>query len=248
MCGRISLHEPKEALARRFAVDEVLTEELPLRWNVAPSQPVYAVISSSDGSLRRLASLRWGLVPNWAKDPSMGNRFINARAETADINGAFRSAFERRRCLVPANGFFEWEHPLGPKGRRQRGQPYHARTEDGSVLALGGLWEVWYDAEDVPLRTVTIMTTAANSVIGRIHDRMPVIVDNSMWDVWLAPRPLAETESRTLLAPASNDLLVLDRVSDRVNNTRNDGPELIESIPVDSGVQASGPSSTPTLF
>ena len=228
MCGRFSLYEPSERVARAFGVDEVAGGEPEARWNVAPSQQVFAVLCSRDGETRRLGTLKWGLVPSWAKDPSVGNRLINARAETAGSAPSFRSAFERRRCLVPANGFFEWRHDPGPK--RTRGHPFFARPADGSMLALGGVWEVWHGPDERVLRTVAIVTTIANDETSRVHDRMPVIVGPDDWARWLAPEPLEPEAAGALLRPARGGLLELVAVSDLVNSPKNDSPELIEPI------------------
>ena len=228
MCGRFSLYEPSERLARTFEVDEVAGGEPEARWNVAPSQQIFAVACSRDGATRRFGTLRWGLVPSWAKDPSIGNRLINARAETVASAPSFRSAFERRRCLVPANGFFEWRRDPGP--RRARGRPFYARPADGSVLALGGIWEVWHGPGEEVLRTVAIVTTMANPELAAVHDRMPVIVERHDWARWLAPEPLEPAAAGALLRPAPGGLLELVAVSDLVNDPKNDLPELIEPL------------------
>ncbi|HXR54363.1 MAG TPA: SOS response-associated peptidase [Acidimicrobiales bacterium] len=228
MCGRFSLYEPSERLARTFEVDEVASGEPQARWNVAPSQQIFAVACSRDGATRRFGTLRWGLVPSWAKDPSIGNRLINARAETVASAPSFRSAFERRRCLVPANGFFEWRRDPGP--RRARGRPFYARPADGSVLALGGIWEVWHGPGDEVLRTVAIVTTMANPELAAVHDRMPVIVERDDWARWLAPEALEPAAAGALLRPAPGELLELVAVSDLVNDPKNDLPELIEPL------------------
>jgi putative SOS response-associated peptidase YedK len=228
MCGRFSLYEPSERLARTFEADEVAGGEPEARWNIAPSQQIFAVACSRDGATRRFGTLRWGLVPSWAKDPSVGNRLINARAETVSSAPSFRSAFERRRCLVPANGFFEWRHDPGPK--RARGRPFYARPADGSVLALGGIWEVWHGPGEEVLRTVAIVTTMANPELAAVHDRMPVIVERHDWARWLAPEPLEPAAAGALLRPAPGELLELVAVSDLVNDPKNDLPELIEPL------------------
>jgi putative SOS response-associated peptidase YedK len=227
MCGRFSLYEPVEDLVERFAVDEVMAEAVVPRWNVAPSQKVLAVASSADGSTRRLGTLQWGLVPPWAADPSVGNRMINARAETVTTNRAFRSAFRGRRCLIPASGFYEWQKEEVPGSRRPARHPFHLQAADGAPLALAGLWEIWYDAEGVALRSCTIITTRPNATLVPIHDRMPVIVPPSQWDRWLTPEPLGPDEGRRLLSPAPDDLLVATPVSDLVNSPRHEGPELV---------------------
>jgi putative SOS response-associated peptidase YedK len=228
MCGRFSLYEPTERVARAFAVDEVTAGEPEARFNVAPSQQIFAVVCSRDGATRRLGTLKWGLVPGWAKDPSIGNRLINARAETVGSAASFRAAFERRRCLVPANGFFEWRQDPGPK--KARGHPFFARPADGSLLALGGVWEVWHGPDDRVLRTVAIVTTIANGEMSAVHDRMPVIVRPDDWARWLAPEALEPAAAGALLRPAAGDLLELAAVSDLVNSPKNDTPELIEPV------------------
>jgi putative SOS response-associated peptidase YedK len=240
MCGRFSLYEPVEDLVERFAVDEVVTDEVVPRWNVAPSQGVLAVASSSDGSTRRLGTFRWGLVPSWAKDPSIGNRMVNARAETVAVSGAFRSAFQRRRCLLPASGFYEWQRREVAGARRPARRPFYLHAADGSPLALAGLWEVWHDAEGGALRTCTVITTRPNATLAPIHDRMPVIVPPSGWDRWLEPEPLRPDEREELLVPAPDDLLVADPVGDRVNSPRNDGPDLVTPVS-DDGDGGAGP-------
>ena len=226
MCGRFSLYEPSERLARIFAVDEVSGGQPEAQFNVAPSQQIFAVACSRDGNTRRLGTLRWGLVPGWAKDPSVGNRLINARAETVSSAPSFRRAFETRRCLVPANGFFEWRRDPGPK--KTRGHPFFARPDDGSLLALGGIWEVWHGPDDQVLRTVAIITTIANAELAPVHDRMPVIVEPDDWARWLAPEPLDPAAAGALLRAAPDDRLALMEVADLVNDPKHDGPELIE--------------------
>jgi putative SOS response-associated peptidase YedK len=228
MCGRFSLYEPSERLARTFGVDEVADGEPEARWNVAPSQQILAVVCSRDGGTRRLGTLKWGLVPSWAKDPSIGNRLINARAETVASAPSFRQAFERRRCLVPANGFFEWRQEPGPK--KARGRPFFARAADGSVIALGGIWEVWHGPDDKVLRTVSIITTIANPQLSSVHDRMPVIVEPDDWSRWLAPEALEPAAAGALLRAVPEGRLVLAEVSDLVNSAKNDAPELIEPL------------------
>ena len=228
MCGRFSLYEPTERVARAFAVDEVTGGAPEARFNVAPSQQILAIVCSRDGGTRRMGTLRWGLVPSWAKDPSIGNRLINARAETVSSAPSFRRAFQGRRCLVPANGFFEWRQDPGPK--KARGRPFFARPADGSVLALGGIWEVWHGPDDQVLRSVAIVTTIANPELATVHDRMPVIVEPDDWARWLAPEPLEAAAAGGLLRAAPEGRLVLVEVADLVNDPRNDGPELIEPL------------------
>ncbi len=188
------------------------------RWNVAPTQEVPAVRREGDG--RHLVLLRWGLVPFWAGDPSVGARMINARAETVAGKPAFRDAFRRRRCLVPADGFYEWR----AEGRRRQG--YAIRRRDRAPFAFAGLWERWNGpkggpAPAAPLETVTVITTTANATLAPLHERMPVILDAGDWERWLDPAaPAAELER--LLVPAPDGLLEAYPVGPRVNSVAND--------------------------
>jgi putative SOS response-associated peptidase YedK len=223
MCGRFVQASSPRLLAEHFHVDEVaLDAPVTPSYNVAPRADVLTVVER-DG-IRRLGRMRWGLVPSWAPDPTGGDRMINARAESLGEKPAFRAALERRRCIVPADGFYEWRATGGPK------QPMYLRDPSGSPLAFAGLWEVWRNPEEpdpIPLRTCTIVTTSANATVAPIHDRMPVVLDPSVWKVWLAgdedPAFLA-----SLLQPAPDGLLHPHPVSTRVNRAANDDPTLIE--------------------
>ena len=167
MCGRFSQFSSVNDLVSTFSVDESLVDVRP-RWNVAPTQQVLVVAASNDGATRRLGTMRWGLVPSWAKDPSIGNRMINARADKVATSGAFRSAFRRRRCIVPADGFYEWHKQVGERGQKAPSIPFHVHAADHVPLALAGLWEVWHDAEGTPMRSFTIITTDPNSPMAAI--------------------------------------------------------------------------------
>ena len=218
-------------LAKIFAVEEVRTEPLPPRYNVAPTLPVYAVAIRRDH--RALGTFKWGLVPSWAKDPSVGNRMINARAEGIDTKPAYRSALARRRCLIPADAFYEWQRRTGPDGRPAGKLPYAIRRRDGQPMAFAGLWEVWRDPENPeadPLRTCVIVTTAANDLMAPIHDRMPVVLDPGDWDQWLDPAVEA-SRAQKLLVPAPPEWFEVFPVSSRVNKVTNDGPELLDPVP-----------------
>ena len=218
-------------MAAFFAAEEVKTEELPLRYNVAPSQQVYAIAErrrTDDQPHRQLGSFRWGLVPSWAKDPSIGNRMINARAETLSSRNAYKRALVRHRCIIPADAFYEWQiREL--EGRRQKA-PYAIRHRDGSPLAFAGLWEVWHDAEDQPLRTCVIITTEANRLLAPIHDRMPVVLPPDAWDEWLDPENQDVSRLQKLLVPAPAKEFEAYEISTLVNNVRHEGPDLIEPI------------------
>ncbi|HXW79947.1 MAG TPA: SOS response-associated peptidase [Acidimicrobiales bacterium] len=225
MCGRATAIIPRDTLARLVDVDEVEAPELPISWNVAPTQLVYAVATSSNGT-RKLRALKWGLVPSWAKDPRIGSRLINARAETLHERPAYRYLISSRRALLPVSGFYEWRRPApGEPGAKQ---PFYFYRGDGQPLVFAGLWDIWYDAEGVAMRTCTIITTTANANLAPVHHRMPVIVGPHDWDEWLKPGPLPPRRLVELLVPASNELLDGYLVGPAVNSARNDGPKLVE--------------------
>ncbi len=215
MCGRFSLSAPSEEIGALFGL-EALAARAP-RYNIAPTQTVAAV--RQEGGARRLVELRWGLVPGWAKDDAIGARLINARAETLSEKPSFRGAFKARRCLIPADGFYEWQKT--GKGRAK--QPFHLRRPDGKPFAFAGLWERWTRGAE-PLESCAIITTEANGLLRPIHDRMPVILGPESFDTWLgepAPDPAALA---ALLRPCPDDLLTAVPVSTAVNNPRFDGP------------------------
>lgn len=229
MCGRFVAATPPDQVAAYFgATPEVLLDP---SWNVAPTNDVYVVLE--DGEARRLDAFRWGLVPAWAKEPRIGARMINARAETLSGKPAFKSAFRRRRCIVPADGFYEWKVVPGQKAK----QPYYIRRADGEPLAFAGLWELWRgpDRPQGPLRTATVITTAANETMAPVHDRMPAILPPGDWDRWLDPGYDDLDTLGRLLVPAPPHLLTMHPVSTAVNNVRNKGRDLIEAVPVPPG-------------
>lgn len=219
MCGRYSITTPVEALARLFGFPE--RPNLAPRYNMAPTQIAPAVREEDGG--RHLALLRWGLVPFWAKDIAIGARLINARAETLAEKPAFRDAFRKRRCLLPADGFYEWQ------AVESRKRPYLIRRRDGRPLAFAGLWESWRGGGEAPLETFTIVTTEANGTLRPIHGRMPVIVEEEAFALWLSP-PSDGAGLRELLRPAREDLLETIEVSTRVNNVRNDDAACAEPL------------------
>jgi putative SOS response-associated peptidase YedK len=233
VCGRYTSTSTSAQVAAFFAAEEVKTEELPLRYNVAPSQQVYAIAERKptdavDRPQRQLGSFRWGLVPSWAKDPSIGNRMINARAETVSTRNAYKGALARHRCIIPADAFYEWQ-VRELEGEKQK-VPYVIRHRDGRPLAFAGLWEVWHDAEDRPLRTCVIITTEANRLLAPIHERMPVVLPPDTWDEWLDPGNQDVTRLQKLLVPAPTKEFEAYEISTLVNNVRHEGPELIEPI------------------
>jgi putative SOS response-associated peptidase YedK len=242
MCGRYASSRKPEDLAEEFEIDrarvaETVAQPLEPDFNVAPTKPVYAVVRRPEEE-RSLRVLTWGLVPFWAKDRKIGNRMINARVETVTEKPAYRQAFAKRRCLLPADGYFEWYQTsrTGKSGKALK-QPFFIRPRDGSSLAMAGLYEIWRDperADDDPARflwTCTVITTSAEDDLGRIHDRMPMLVEPERWEAWLDPE--SGRDSRELLVPAAPGRLEAYPVSTAVNNVRNNGPELLEPLPLD---------------
>jgi len=224
MCGRYAASANPEDLVEEFEIEHVrLRDPVEPDYNVAPTKAVPAVVERTrDGAqVRMLTTLRWGLIPSWAKERSIGNRMINARMETVAEKPSFRRAFKQRRCLIPADGFYEWQKTNGGK------QPFYIRMQDGAPFAFAGLWETWHGDEG-ELRTCTIITTAPNELTGEIHNRMPVILDPEDHDLWLDPDfdqkdPLAE-----LLRPYPADAMEAYRVSRRVNKPSNNEPSVLE--------------------
>jgi putative SOS response-associated peptidase YedK len=237
MCGRYTSTTAASVLADVFGVDEIKTEELPPRFNVAPSQPVYAVAERRPGqeagtASRQLGTFQWGLVPGWAKDPSGGARMINARAETVATRPAYRDALVRRRCIIPADAFYEWQKLTTASGRAMK-VPHAIRRADRGPLAFAGLWEVWRSPEAgaPPLRSCAIITTRANDVLAPIHDRMPVVLPAAAWAAWLDPSNHDVAALLGLLVPLPSDELELWPVTPLVNRVANEGPELLEPAP-----------------
>jgi len=285
MCGRYASARKRQDLLEEFRVErDLVTDDLEPDYNVAPTKPVYAVLTRAErgsaappavggarapvGVARELRVVRWGLVPSWAKDPAIGSRLINARVETVDAKPSFRSAFAKRRCLLPADGFYEWlsveqqgsagsDPATPPKARKQ---PYYIHRADGGELAFAGLYELWRDRsapDDHPqawLWTAVIITTSAEDEVGRIHDRMPMIIDPAGWDDWLDPANNEAAGVRALLAPASASRLASYQVGTDVNYVRNNGPGLIKPLAPAAagdghadggGPEESGPRSGP---
>ncbi len=224
MCGRFTLTTTAEDLANCFELSQPLG--LAPRYNIAPTQQVAAVRAVvEDGGERRLLLLRWGLVPSWARDLRVGNRMINARAETASQKPAFRSAFRARRCLVPADGFFEWRR------RGKQRQPHYIQMRDGRPFAFAGLWERWVDPETGQVvESCTLLTTTPNELVETIHDRMPVILQPGDYDRWLDPQVNDPAQLEPLLRPFPADEMTAFPVSTRVNSPRNDDPACISRM------------------
>ena len=228
MCGRFAQPRSAEELARIFHARPAA--DLPGdRFNVAPTDPVAAVVEHQGE--RVVDTFHWGLVPFYAKSAKDGARLINARAETVESSPAFRTAFAHHRCIVPADAFYEWRRRRDPAtGRTIRSEPFAVRRSDGEPLALAGLWSSWRDPEtSARLYTCTILTTVPNELVARIHDRMPVVLDPTDWDAWLAEATPRE-ELRALLHPAPAGPFDAYAVSPAVNNVRNEGPELLAPL------------------
>jgi putative SOS response-associated peptidase YedK len=225
VCGRYVQASSPTMLGEQFGVEEIaVPPEREADYNVAPRKEVLMVVERP-GAPRTLEQVRWGLVPWWAKDPSVGDRLINARAETIATKPAYQESFRRRRCIVPADGFYEWQAAPGRK------QPMFVHARDGEPLAFAGLWDSWRDPaapDGERMVTNVVVTTEANHTMRAVHDRMPVILPASLWDAWLAPEEADPAELEAFLVPAPDDLLELRPVGPKVGDVRNNGPELVE--------------------
>lgn len=236
VCGRFVAGRDPASLAAAFGIEQVPERVLPPNYNVAPTQDVYVVREHGDEAARpHLDIARWGLIPSWAKDPAIGNRMINARAETVAEKPAFRSSFARRRCLVPADGFYEWQ---APQVNGERKTPYYLHPADGSILAMAGLYAWWRDAtvadEEDPaawVMSTTILTTEATGPVAQIHHRSPVPVAPSLWRDWLDPAIPGAEVLPSVLAPPPDRYWSLHPVSPAVNSPRTNRPDLVEPVP-----------------
>lgn len=221
MCGRFAFYSPHEAVVRLFGV--ATAPEIEPRWNIAPTQFIATVREA--GGPREVAMLYWGLVPSWAKEKSIGARMINARSETLGEKPSFRNAFRRRRCLILADGYYEWQRAGAVK------QPYFIAFEDLQAFGVAGLWERWRDpATGAPLESCCIVTTSPAPSIAHVHDRMPVIVPPGAYAEWLDPKNEATDRLVRLFESCSRPDLRARQVSRRVNDARNQGPELIAPL------------------
>ena len=220
MCGRYTVTSPPEALRTLFGYEE--EPNFPPRYNVAPAQPIAIVRLVEDQ--RHFALVRWGLLPSWVKDPKTFALLINARGETVLEKPAFRAAMKRRRCLIPADGFYEWQEEGGRK------RPFFIHAKSGAPLAFAGLWETWIGPNGEELETAAIVTTRANRTLAPIHERMPVIVPPEAFDLWLDCAKVDALTAAALITPAPEDLLEAYEISTAVNRTANDGPKLLEPV------------------
>jgi putative SOS response-associated peptidase YedK len=225
MCGRFSLG----ATIRVGQVFDLPNwPDTPPRYNIAPSQEVPAVIQNRETGAREFRPFRWGLVPSWAKDPAIGNRMINARSETAATKPTFRKSLRERRCLILADGFYEWKRE-GP-----RKQPYYIKLRDGEPFAFAGLWDRWQPTDGEPLETCTILTTTPNEVVRQLHDRMPVILPSNAYDLWLDPTVHDVEPVQGVLTPYPAEAMIAYPVSTMVNSPTHDSPALVEPLPAAS--------------
>jgi putative SOS response-associated peptidase YedK len=240
MCGRYATTQTSASLNRAFEVDLANSfVELEADYNMAPTKLAPIVIGrpseqpeSAERPLRELMTARWGLIPSWAKDPSIGNRLINARSETVAEKPAFKKAFARRRALVPADGYYEWYAGERTPQNRTGKQPFYITPKDGSVLAMAGLYEFWKDKDsDEWVISYTILTTTAEDDLGHVHERMPMFVEPGGFDAWLDPSPRRPEELLDLLVPAAPGRLDAFAVSTAVNDVRHNGAELIAPLP-----------------
>ena len=222
MCGRYTLKTNSQELSNLFGLSEEL--EIEPRYNIAPTQQIPVVVEETSPESRTLEMMHWGLIPSWADDPSIGPRMINARAETVSEKPSYRSAFKRRRCLIPADGFYEWAKEPGGK------QPYHLRLKSGDPFAFAGLWESWSMDGVEEIRSATIITTEPNEVASEVHNRMPVILPPDLYDVWLDPENDDREELLSMLAPYPAEEMEAYPVSRDVNRPANDHPRVLEPV------------------
>lgn len=238
MCGRFVAASPPERIAAYFGAD-VDVESLGDNFNVAPTNDIYAVVAGTDvEETLQLRAFQWGLLPVWAKDRKVGQKMINARAETLAEKAAFKGVFKKHRCIIPMDGFYEWAPGVegGPttKAGKLVKRPQFIHRVDGDPLAVAGLWSAWRDKSEgagAPwLHTASVITTSANATMQAVHDRMPVLLPKAMWHMWLDPDNQNIDMLQKLLVPAPDDLLTMHEVSTDVNNVRNTGPLLIAPV------------------
>jgi putative SOS response-associated peptidase YedK len=233
MCGRYTLTSAPEAIRALFRYDE--QPNFPPRYNIAPTQPV-GIVRLNEGK-RQFALVRWGLLPSWVKDPKTFTLLINARGESVCDKPAFRNAMKRRRCLIPADGFYEWRAVAGRK------QPFYVRAKTGKPLAFAGLWETWMGPNGEELETTAIVTTRANRALAAIHERMPVVVPPEAFDLWLNCAEVDAKTAEALIQPAPENLLEAYEISPAVNRTANDNAKLIERVAPGEPEPAASPTA-----
>ena len=220
MCGRFTLSQSINAIASAFNIAQI--PPLEPRYNIAPTQLIPSILSALGGE-KQLQMLRWGLIPSWAKDAKISAKLINARAETVSEKPSFKAAFKRRRCLIIADGFYEWQRQENKK------QPYYFRLQNAQLFAFAGLWEQWKSPDEDIINSCTILTTEANDLLRPIHDRMPVILESKDYELWLDSEA-QQPQLQQLLRPYQADLMTSYSVSTKVNNPKNNTPECINSL------------------
>lgn len=218
MCGRFDLHIPRELLERIFGAP--FLHDIQPHYNIAPSQQIVVVRTDQEGN-RQFAFLKWGLIPYWTKDPSIGSKMINARSETVDVKPAFRNSLKHRRCIIPANGFYEWEEVEGKK------KPLYVKMKDDSPMLFAGIWDHWKSSEGNEIESCTILTTNSNELIKPLHDRMPLILEAGDVNLWLDTQVTDPEKLKLLLVPYPSEKMGMFPVSEIVNSPRNDNPECI---------------------
>lgn len=223
MCGRFNQHVNPREWAAILGVAREFSQDWQPRYNIAPTQPVLCI---RDAAEREIFSARWGLIPSWAEDAKIGAQCINARTETIESKPAFRSAFKKRRCLVMADGFYEWQKDTPVKGEKQ---PHYISLRSREPMAFAGLWETW-NSPDGPLASCTICTTDANDMMGRLHDRMPVILPRDMIDLWLNPKMTEPEELKPILQQLPSEHMQSWAVGKTVGNVKSQGPDLMKPI------------------
>ncbi|SFE96789.1 SOS response-associated peptidase [Alteribacillus iranensis] len=223
MCGRFTLTSSLQDIDKAFPGNVIRVDNYQPSYNIAPSQQILSVIY--DGKAYRWGTLQWGLIPRWATDKKMGQKLINARAETVDEKNSFKHAFRKRRCLIPADGFYEWRRT--DDGKKQ---PYRIHLTDRSLFTFAGLWEKWTDDEGHSIFSCTILTTRANQAMERIHHRMPVIVPKDYEEDWLDPTKEKKDDLRTILEPIDSSHITMYPVSTEVNSPRNNYADLLNSL------------------
>jgi putative SOS response-associated peptidase YedK len=221
MCGRFDLHLPREAIAGIFGI--TIVQDIQPRYNIAPTQQVVVIRTYPDAT-RHLDLLKWGLIPSWAKDPSIGSRMINARSETVDVKPAFRTALKHRRCIIPANGFYEWREVSGKK------HPLYVKLKSNDLMMFAGLWDHWKSPEGEVIESCTILTTTTNDLIKPLHDRMPVILEPKDIDLWLDHQVADPEQLKPLFKPYFSEHMEMHPVSDLVNSPRNETSDLIKPL------------------
>lgn len=222
MCGRFTLKQTAEGIEQTFHVTKV--HDLEPQYNIAPTQMVAAVLYNSETQQRELQKLRWGLIPSWAKDLGMGAKLINARAETAAEKPAFRSAFKHRRCLLVADGFYEWQHQGSKK------QPYYFHLQEGKVFGFAGLWEQWQSPQGEEITSCTILTTKCNELLQPIHERMPVILQQQDYSLWLDPQVETPEPLQQILNPYPSEAMIAYPVSTVVNSPKHNSSDCIKPL------------------